>query len=279
MVPNTAFFEESHNFNPVIFCLDQFLCFAPFETHMRQSSNRTVLHQGEVAIHSPIEPNPTKRSPTSMEKRPVTAALLSVATHGAVLALVVMVGTAVGSRVSEPPTLEVLAKLEVAGGPHAVTVPMPVADFGAHTKHPEATAESSKKTILPVEKALPKLAGGGKPKNPTKGDGSGAAFTGNGDAAEDSRPAFPVFSPRPAVTDRSLLPGSEQKIVVAVDVDALGQVVSEKLVRGMGNKLDGMVLDIVKTWRFHPATVDGRAVASEAEVIFPFNPSYPITNS
>jgi TonB family protein len=81
------------------------------------------------------------------------------------------------------------------------------------------------------------------------------------------------------VTDRSLLPGSEQKIVVAVDVDALGQVVSEKLVRGMGNKLDGMVLDIVKTWRFHPATVDGRAVASEAEVIFPFNPSYPITNS
>jgi len=67
--------------------------------------------------------------------------------------------------------------------------------------------------------------------------------------------------------------------VVAVDVDALGQVVSEKLVRGMGNKLDGMVLEIVKTWRFHPATVGGKPVASEAEVIFPFNPSYPITNS
>jgi protein TonB len=195
------------------------------------------------------------------------------------LALVVMVGTAVGSRVTEPPTLQVLAELEVAGGPHAVRVPMPVADFGAHTKHPEATAESSKKTILPVENEAPKLAGGGKPKEPTKGDGSGAAFTGNGDAAVDSRPAFPVFSPRPAVTDRALLPSTEQKIVVAVDVDALGQVVSEKLVRGMGNKLDGMVLEIVKTWRFHPATVDGKPVASEAEVIFPFNASYPITNS
>jgi TonB family protein len=64
-----------------------------------------------------------------------------------------------------------------------------------------------------------------------------------------------------------------------VDVDAQGQVVSEKLVRGMGNKLDGMVLEIVKTWRFHPATVGGKAVASEAEVIFPFNASYPITSS
>lgn len=221
----------------------------------------------------------TGRDSLRKARRPLSAAVLSVVAHGGLLALAVMMGTAAGSRVSEPPTLLKLAKLEVAGGAHAVKVAMPVADFGAHTKHPEATAESSKKTILPVEKPTPKLAGGGKPKTPTAGDGSGTAFTGNGDAAEDSRPAFPVFSPRPAVTDRALLPSSEQKIVVAVDVDALGQVVSEKLVRGMGNKLDGMVLDIVKTWRFHPATVDGRAVASEAEVIFPFNPSYPITNS
>jgi hypothetical protein len=74
--------------------------------------------------------------------------------------------------------VQVLARLEVAGGPHAVKVPMPVADFGAHTKHPEATPESSKKTILPVEKPAPKLAGGGAPKTPTEGDGSGKAFTG-----------------------------------------------------------------------------------------------------
>jgi protein TonB len=152
-------------------------------------------------------------------------------------------------------------------------------DYGAHTKHPDSTPEASKTTILPIENPLPKLAGGGKPKDPTAGDGSGKAFTGNGEDAVDARPAFPVYSPRPAVTDRSLLQSSEQKIVVAVNVDALGQVVSEKLVRGLGNKLDEMALEIVKTWRFHPATVDGKPVASEAEVIFPFNPSYPITNS
>jgi protein TonB len=224
-------------------------------------------------MQTPTEPN--RSNPA---KRPLSAVVLSIAAHGGLFALVVMLGTALKTSMVEPTAWQVLAKLEVAGGPHAVKVPMPVADFGAHTKHPEATAESSKKTILPVEKSAPKLADGGAPKTPTAGDGSGKAFAGNGEDAEDARPAFPVFSPRPPVTDRSLLPSSEQKIVVDVDVDALGQVVSEKLVRGMGNRLDQMVLEIVKTWRFHPATVDGKPVASEAEVIFPFNPSYPISN-
>ena len=222
-------------------------------------------------MQSPTEPNRTK-----LAKRPLSAVLLSIAAHGGVFALVVMLGTAVKTSMVEPTTWQVLARLEVAGGPHAVKIPAPVMDYGAHTKHPEPTPEASKKTILPIQNPLPKLAGGGKPKDPTAGDGSGKAFTGNG---EDARPAFPVYSPRPAVTDRALLPSSEQKIVVAVNVDALGQVVSEKLVRGMGNQLDQMVLEIVKTWRFHPATVDGKPVASEAEVIFPFNPSYPISGA
>jgi outer membrane biosynthesis protein TonB len=37
------------------------------------------------------------------------------------------------------------------------------------------------------------------------------------------------------------------------------------------------VLDTVKSWRFHPATINGNPVATEAELIFPFNLSYPTT--
>jgi TonB family protein len=66
---------------------------------------------------------------------------------------------------------------------------------------------------------------------------------------------------------------------VDVNVDASGDVVSESLVKGLGNNLDQLVLDIVKTWRFHPATVDGKPVPTQAELIFPFNQSYPITVS
>ena len=104
-------------------------------------------------------------------------------------------------------------------------------------------------------------------------------MAGNGADAEDVYPAFPVFSPHPPVSDRSLLPSSPQKIVVDVNVDASGQVVGEKLVKGMGTRLDQIVLDTVKTWRFQPATVNGKPVPTEAELIFPFTLDYPIAES
>jgi TonB family protein len=97
---------------------------------------------------------------------------------------------------------------------------------------------------------------------------------GNGPDTESADPAFPVFSPRPAVADRSLLPSSEQQVIVDVKVSASGDVLEATVVKGMGNALDQIVIDTVKTWRFHPATVNGNPVATEAELIFPFSPRY-----
>jgi TonB family protein len=102
---------------------------------------------------------------------------------------------------------------------------------------------------------------------------------GNGSDAQDATPAFPVFSQHPGVHDRSLLPDSERQVVVDVRLDAGGEVVSENLVKGIGNALDQIVLDTVKTWRFQPATVNGKPIPSEAEVIVPFRPGYPISPS
>jgi outer membrane biosynthesis protein TonB len=90
-------------------------------------------------------------------------------------------------------------------------------------------------------------------------------------------PAFPIYSPHPPVTDRTFLPAAEVKVVLDVKVDALGQVVGETLVKGVSAKLDELCLKIVWTWRFQPATVNGKPVPSEAELIFPFTPSYPIS--
>ena len=101
----------------------------------------------------------------------------------------------------------------------------------------------------------------------------------NGTDAESANPAFPVFSPRPPVSDRSLLPTSSQQVVVDVKVSANGEVLEATLVKGLGNGLDQIVLDTVKTWRFHPATINGNPVATEAELIFPFNQGYPTTPS
>ncbi len=97
---------------------------------------------------------------------------------------------------------------------------------------------------------------------------------GNGPDMQSADPAFPVFSPRPEVADRSLLPSSEQQVIVDVKVSASGDVLQATVVKGIGNALDQIVLDTVKTWRFHPATVNGSPVPTEAELIFPFSPRY-----
>jgi TonB family protein len=98
---------------------------------------------------------------------------------------------------------------------------------------------------------------------------------GTGSGADDAEPAFPTYFPRPAVADRSLLPAVEQKIIVDVTISADGDVTDEKLVQGLGNSLDDLVLRTVKAWRFHAATLNGNNVASVEQLVFPFNRDYP----
>lgn len=212
-------------------------------------------------------------------RRTLRSVLLSSAFHSAVLVCLILLGAMARKRAVETVHPQIVAQVEIAGGSHAIKIKLPESVFAAHTRKPVPDPEASKRTPLPIEQPHPKMAGGGSPVAPHTGDGSSTALKGNGSDAQDVRPAFPVFSPCPPVTDRSLLPSSEQKIVVDVNVDALGDVVSESLVKGLGNKLDQLALDIVKTWRFQPATVDGKPVPTQAELIFPFNQSYPITVS
>ena len=235
----------------------------------------------------PTEPDPNVSSPQSSQKmastqqakRRVSAVLLSIGLHGSVLALLLLAGRMARNRLVAPTDFRRMAMVEVAGGAHAVRFPLPPMDMSAKIHDPDKDPEVTRKTILPIPQTHPKVSGGGAPVTPHKGNGSGQAMTGSGSDAEDARPAFPVFSPHPPVRDRALLPSTEKKIVVDVKLDAQGVVLSETLVQGMGNKLDQIVLDIARTWRFQPATVNGKPVPSEAELIFPFNSSYPITES
>jgi TonB family protein len=208
-----------------------------------------------------------------------TSILSSVVFHATALAAIFWFSTAVGTHVIKPVQQQRAAALETRGGTHEIKIVLSQSDLAAHTRTPVPHADSAAKTNLPIPpRTVQKKSGGGAPAVHHTGDGEGTQF-GNGTDAEDVRPAFPVFSPRPPVTDRALLPSAEKKIVVDVNVDSLGAVVSEVLVKGIGNQLDQIVLDTVKTWRFQPATVNGKPVPTQAELIFPFNPSYPITAS
>ena len=215
--------------------------------------------------------------PEWMKRRP-TSIVVSLVLHGAVMAALLWVGAAATKARVLMPVRPVAVGIETRGGTHAIKIMLPEMNFAAHTKEPVKHADSAGKTILPVPKQVVKKQGGGAPAVAHAGDGMGTQF-GNGTDPNDEKPAYPVFSPRPPVTDRAMLPPVEQKIVVDVNVDQLGAVVSEVLVKGMGNPLDQIVLDTVKTWRFQPALLNGKAVPTQAELIFPFGPGYPITVS
>jgi TonB family protein len=210
----------------------------------------------------------------------LVSVLLSSVFHVTVLACTLFFAVlARQHRVIEPVAPRIVAQVAISGGSHHVSIPLPVRDAAAHTRNPAPIEDSAKRTNIPIQAPPLKTSGGGAPAKPHRGDGTGKAVHGNGSDAQDIRPAFPIFSPHPPVHDRALLPRSEQHVVVDVDVDVLGTVVKANLVKGLGNKLDQICLEMVKTWRFHPATIDGKPVATVAEVIFPFNQDYPVSDS
>lgn len=242
-----------------------------------QSSSERNTQPTDPGERSAGPTGPTEK--TDRTKRRLSSILGSVVFHSSVLALVLMVASAARHRQIQPEPHPAIALLEIAGASHTVKIPLPPSNFAAHTRTPTRDTEATHKTILPVEPVPNKMTGGGKPTIPHAGDGSGLAQSGNGSDNEDARPAFPVFAPRPPISDRSLLPATEAKVVIDVDLDALGQVLHETLVHSVSNKLDQLCMDAVRSWRFQPATVNGKPVPSQAEVVFPFTQDYPIAAS
>ena len=241
-------------------------------------------------MQSPTEPEYSQLIPTAPDagflapgpqaRHRFGGVLLSVAAHGGILAFALVAGTvAAGTKVVAPTQFRVISLVETSGGSHAVKFLLPPMDTSARIHDPDHSPDVTRKTIVPTDHPRTKVKGGGAPKMPHAGDGSGQAMQGNGSDSEDVHPGFPVFSPHPPVHDRSLLPANEQKVVVDVKVDANGQVVSETLVKSVSANLDKLCLDIVLTWRFQPATENGKPIPSEAELVFPFTPSYPISGA
>jgi protein TonB len=216
----------------------------------------------------------------SRPQRSQSSVVLSVAAHVLVLALLLFVGHRTFRVVAQADSKAVFAGIQVAGGSHATRLVLPRSLTTVEAKKAATEPPQAKKVAAPLHPAPVKKSEGGTAADAHQtSQGSGDAANGNGSDAQNADPAFPVFAPKPPVTDRKLLPDSQREIVVDVNVNAAGDVTGVSMVKSLGNALDQIVLDTVKTWRFHPATVNGTPVASQAELIFPFNPSYPITAS
>jgi protein TonB len=92
---------------------------------------------------------------------------------------------------------------------------------------------------------------------------------GTGDISIALLAVFPT--PRP---DLSQLPhGSKGDVVLDVVIDENGKIAQLTMQRGVGHGVDESVIATVRQWAFHPATRNGKPVASEQELLFHFERS------
>src|SRR5579871_608722 len=104
-------------------------------------------------------------------------------------------------------------------------------------------------------------------KNAHAGVPFGSAFEGPTEG-HDIRPAFPVVFPDPPIYPWQIPSGIQGDIVVEVTIDDHGNVIETRLLQSIGHGIDEKVLATLQTWRFKPAMMDGRPIASKHDVHF-----------
>ena len=81
-------------------------------------------------------------------------------------------------------------------------------------------------------------------------------------------PALPQVFPDPAISSAELPQGAQGDVTVEVTIDAQGNVVETRLIRGIGYGIDDRVLATLRQWHFRPASKDGMTIASQHIVTF-----------
>ena len=123
------------------------------------------------------------------------------------------------------------------------------------------------KTAAPVEQtvSMPTPAPAANQPDTTPGNDA----LGTGDVNIALLAVFPT--PRP---DLSQLPhGTRGDVVLDITIDETGKIVQLSMARGVGHGIDESVIATVQRWVFHPATRNGKPVASEQELLFHYERS------
>lgn len=134
--------------------------------------------------------------------------------------------------------------------------------------------------VIPAKQRLPKIkveerrpappvVAAPSPASANPDSNTGNDGLGTGDVNIALLTYFPV--PKPDLTQ--LPHGTRGDVVIDVVIDATGRIVQATMAKGLGHGVDEAVLATVQQWTFHPATRDGRPVASEQELLFHYERS------
>lgn len=107
----------------------------------------------------------------------------------------------------------------------------------------------------------------GIPEGPPDGRAGAMALAGNID------PPVKVYYPQPLYTEEARRAGIQGVVILEAVVDADGTVRNVKILKGLPMGLDQSAVDAVMTWKYRPATMEGRPVP----VYFTFTISFSLT--
>jgi TonB family protein len=77
----------------------------------------------------------------------------------------------------------------------------------------------------------------------------------------DVTPPKPIYNPDPKYVDKARREKINGVVLVAMTVTAEGRVRDVKVIKGLDPALDKQAIAAIRTWKFEPATKDGKPVA------------------
>lgn len=185
-------------------------------------------------------------------------ALLSIAVHGCVIALLALMAHVRGPMLAPkhmPGTAQgtvLMFNYQLLGAPPGSTT----AKAREQAKGPAMPrpAKSPTDKAKQLTQAAPNAAPGNAADG-SEGDGNISI-------------ALVQFHPRPTPDLSALAPGSSGDVVLDALIDAQGHISKLSVTKSLGRNVDQQVMATVQTWTFTPATRNGTPIASEQELLF-----------
>ena len=79
-------------------------------------------------------------------------------------------------------------------------------------------------------------------------------------------PPRPIYTPNPEYTDRARKKKLQGTVLVALVVTSEGEPRDVAVIKKLDPGLDNKALEVVRSWKFEPATKDGKPVAVHLQV-------------
>jgi periplasmic protein TonB len=186
------------------------------------------------------------------------SALFSVATHGAALAVFLLL-TRLHGPVLAPEHMPGTAQ----GTVQISTFQLLGAPPGAKSAKPREQKQGPARP-QPVKTTVEKAKQLSQPAVAAVDGNAGEGSLGDGDMSI----ALVQFHPRPEPDLSTLPPGTSGDIVLDALIDAQGRIAHLSVSRSLGPSVDEQVIATVQQWTFTPAMRNGTPIASEQEILF-----------